>query len=105
MATPIRLKHRETGVTKTGYYGFSWTSLFFGFLPALFRGDYMTFIGGFVIQLILAVFTAGIGAVIASIVWAFIFNKHYTTRLLERGYVFDDAEQTVQGARLAFGIA
>ncbi|NLH79524.1 MAG: hypothetical protein GX458_01595 [Phyllobacteriaceae bacterium] len=105
MATSVRLKHPQTGLSRQGFYGFSWTSFFFGFFPALFRGDYMTFIGGFVIQIILGAFTFGLGAIIASIVWAFIYNKYYTTKLLERGYVFDDSEQTVTGAKLAFGIA
>ncbi len=105
MATAIRLKHRETGVTKQGFYGFSWTSLFFGFFPALFRGDYMTFIGGFVVQMIIGVFTFGIGALVASIVWAFIYNKYYTTKLMERGYALDDTESNVSAAKMAFGIA
>lgn len=105
MATAVRLKHKDTGIPKTGFFGFSWTSLFFGFFPALFRGDYMTFIGGFAIQLILGAFTFGLGAIIASIVWAFIYNKYFTTKLLERGYVLDDDAGLVQAAKAAYGIA
>ena len=39
MATPIMIKHPATGMTKTGYYGFSWTYLFFGPLVLLVRGE------------------------------------------------------------------
>lgn len=105
MATAVRMKHKDTGIPKTGFFGFSWTSLFFGFFPALFRGDYITFIGGFVVQVIIGAFTLGLGALIASIIWAFIYNKYYTSKLLERGYVFDDEATLMQSARTAIGIA
>jgi hypothetical protein len=65
MATAIRLVHPSGGV-KQGYYGFSWTTFFFGIWPALFRGDFLTFLGGFVIIIILAVCTYRIGSVIAA---------------------------------------
>lgn len=38
MATVVMLKHPETGIVTKGFYGFSWTTFFFGCLPALFRG-------------------------------------------------------------------
>lgn len=92
MATRIALRHKETGIVKDGFYGFSWTTLFFGFFPALFRGDFITFIGGFVISVIIAVMTFGIGAFFIGLVWAFMYNKYYTRRLLERGYVLAGSE-------------
>ena len=85
MATRILLKH-PNGLVKEGYYGFSWTTLFFGFFPALFRGDFMTFIGGFVISFIIGVLTFGIGWFFISVVWAFFYNKYHLRRLIERGY-------------------
>ena len=36
------MKHEKTGVVKKGFYGFSWTSFFFGGFSSLFRGDIMT---------------------------------------------------------------
>ena len=104
MAVVVNMKPPATRLTKKGFAGFSWTTLLFGAFPALFRGDFATFIGAFVIFLILAIFTAGIGALIASIVWAFKYNKYYTSKLLERGYEFSDTPQKVAIAKQYLGI-
>ena len=93
MATKVKLVHRETGLEKTGFFGFSWTTLFFGMFPALFRGDFLTFVGGFAVLFIVSLATAGIGTGIAMIVWAFLYNKYYTRKLLEKGYVFADTDE------------
>ncbi|SDH44159.1 MULTISPECIES: hypothetical protein [unclassified Duganella] len=104
MATRIALKHKDTGLVKDGFYGFSWTTFFFGFFPALFRGDFITFIGGFVISMIIAVVTMGIGAFFIGLIWAFMYNKYYTRRLLERGYVLAGSEGDNALAAAALGI-
>lgn len=105
MATAVAMKHRDTGIMKTGFFGFSWTSLFFGFFPALFRGDFITFLGGFAITLIVAFVTFGIGALVIGIAWAFMYNKYYTRKLLERGYVFADHIHVNAQAAQALGVA
>ena len=105
MATSIALKHSTSGVIKTGYYGFSWTTLFFGFFPALFRADFATFIGGFIIYVILGLISFGLLPLVASIAWSFMYNKYYTRRLLERGYVFADSEANSLLAKAALGVA
>lgn len=99
MAYSINLRHRESGLMRRAFYGFSWTTLFFGFFPALFRGDYLTFMGGVVIYVTLAVWSYGMMAVLASIVWAFLYNKYHATRLLERGYTFADTPDRVAHAK------
>lgn len=104
MATRIALRHKDTGIIKNGFYGFSWTTLFFGFFPALFRGDFITFIGGFVISVIIAMMTMGIGAFFISLIWAFMYNKYYTSRLLERGYVLAGSDADNAMAASALGI-
>lgn len=94
MAKTILLKNPATGVTKKGFYGFSWTTLLFGGFPALFRGDYM--IG--LIFIVLNIFTVGV----AGLIFAFSYNRRYTTKLLEEGYQFAGApaENTAAAAKL-----
>ena len=103
MATEVNMKHKETGLSKTGYIGFSWTTLFFGAIPALFRGDYLTFLGAFVIIVVLGLMSAGIGGIIAMIIWAFMYNKQYTRTLIEKGYEFSDSEEINATAAAAVG--
>lgn len=97
MAKVVMMKHPETGVLKKGLYGFSWTTLFFGFFPAFFRGDIL--IG--VALLVACVLTCGV----AGLVWAFMYNKRYTLGLIEKGYVFSDTEEKNRAAKYALGIA
>ena len=104
MATRIVMRHKESGIIRDGYYGFSWTTLFFGFFPALFRGDFMVFIGGFVIAIIIACYTLGIGVFFVSFVWAFMYNKYFTRKLLERGYVFSGSDEENALAASAIGV-
>ena len=104
MAIRIAMKHKESGIMKDGYYGFSWTTLFFGFFPALFRGDFITFIGGFVVSVIIGVMTFGIGALFIGLIWAFMYNKYYTRKLIERGYALAGSEGDNTIAASALGI-
>ena len=67
MAREIRLKHNESGVTKIGCYGFSWTYLFFGPFVPMFRGE----LGVGVLHIVFAIFSAGI----SNIILAFIYNE------------------------------
>ena len=39
MATKINIKHTQSGMVKTGFYGYSWTYLIFGWFAPLFRGE------------------------------------------------------------------
>ena len=56
-------------------------------------------------MVIIGCFTFGAGAWIAMFFWAFMYNKYYTRRLLERGYVFNDTPTRVGDARAALGVA
>jgi hypothetical protein len=104
MATRIAMRHRELGIMKNGYYGFSWTTLFFGFFPALFRGDFITFMGGFIILMMISVLTNGVGWFVVTLVWAFMYNKHYSRKLLEMGYVFAGSDGDNAQAAAALGV-
>ena len=62
------MRHRESGVFRSGYIGFSWTTCFFGSLPALFRSDFVTFLGSLAVYFALGFFTFGIGAFLAGFI-------------------------------------
>lgn len=96
MATVIMMKNPHTGVIKKGLHGFSWTTLLFGGIPALFRGDILT---GLVV-IVLAFFTFHI----TSIIWAFLYNKKYTISLVEKGYEFIGTDDKICRAKAALGI-
>lgn len=85
MATAITLRH-PSGLVKTAYIGWSWTSFLFGGFPALFRGDILGASVYFIISLLAGFFTAGIGNMVMWFVWAAIYNKWQSGRLMERGY-------------------
>jgi hypothetical protein len=105
MATRISMKHKGSGLMKDGYYGFSWTTLFFGFFPALLRGDFLTFLGGFVVVVILVIFVHIFVAFVAMCAWAFMYNSYYTRRLIEQGYEFVGAIDDVQMAAAALDVS
>ena len=58
--------------------GFSWTTLFFGPFPMLFRGDWKWF----VILLILALLTFGL----SNLVFMFMINRLHIRDLVRDGY-------------------
>lgn len=68
----------KNGENKTIPIGFSWSTLLFGFFPALLRGD----IKWSIIMLICAIVTSGISL----LVFPFIYNKIYIKTLLVEGY-------------------
>ena len=68
----------KSGLIKEAPVGFSWTTLFFGMLPALFRGDFKWTL----IMLITGFVTVGL----AFLVFAFIYNRLYITSMIESGY-------------------
>lgn len=96
MATSIGLRHPASGLIKNGYYGFSWTYLFFGWLVPLIRGE----LGVAILHLILTFFTLGLW----QLVFCFMYNKQYMTRMLEKGYVLDGTESQMAAARQALGV-
>jgi len=64
--------------TKNAPTGFSWTTFFFGFFPAIIRGD----IKWGLIMLGIALVTGGL----SWLVFPFIYNKIYIKSLIEIGY-------------------
>jgi hypothetical protein len=96
MADAIMLRHRGTGIRKKGFHGFSWTTLFFSGFPAMFRGDLITGV--------LLFLASTMTCWLAAILWAFVYNRVYTLKLLEQGYVFDDDAEKIRRAKAALGV-
>lgn len=96
MAKTIMLQNPASGVIKKGFYGFSWTTLFFGGFPALFRGDarnaIYTVAGAFL--------TGGL----YTLIWAFFYNKSYTQKLLDEGFALVGDPVSINSAMAALGL-
>ena len=96
MAKRVALIHPQTGLMKSGFYGFSWTFLFFGWFVPVFRGELLIAL----LHLAITVVTFGLWQLII----AFLYNKQYMTRMLEKGYVLNDTESINEIARQRLGI-
>ena len=112
MARAIILRHPETNEVRTGYYGFSWTGLFFGGLPALARGNLK--LGVFMLALAISPFLlrhpfsralAGFLYIFVAIVFACEYNRYFTLTLLDRGFQFFDRADYVAAAKRALGFS
>ena len=97
MATNVMIQHPLSGLTKNGYFGFSWTYFFFGWFVPLIRGEP----GVAALHLLFSIVTLGFWQLIVS----FLYNKQYMTRMLEKGYVLKDTGEVMRNARIALGIA
>ena len=87
----VMLQHSTSGLTKKGFYGYSWTYLLFGWFVPIFRGE----IGIGFLHLVLSVVTVGI----FQAVMPFLYNRQYTSRQLTNGWVLADSAEKVQQAR------
>jgi hypothetical protein len=79
---------------KTAPIGFSWTTLLFGFWPAVFRFDWLWA----AILFVACLLTYGI----AGIIFAFFYNKIYVCRLLDKGYTFTSLGGLTEEAMKAY---
>ena len=97
MATKINIKHTESGMVKTGFYGFSWTYLLFGWIVPLFRGE----LGVGALHLLFTLCTFGLWQLIV----CFLYNKQYMTRMLTNGWVLEGTDSDKVLAGTALGIS
>ena len=96
MAKSIPIKHKESGMIKTGFYGFSWTYFFFGWFVPLIRGE----LGVAVLHLFFTVITVGLWQLIVS----FLYNKQYMTRMLTNGWELAGGDDQNMIAKTALSI-
>ena len=96
MATRIHIKHEASGMTKEGYYGFSWTYLFFGWFVPVIRGE----VGVGALHILFTMCTLGLWQLIV----CFLYNKQYMTRMLTAGWTLIGNEQEVIEAKMALSI-
>jgi hypothetical protein len=93
---PVRIIHRESGLVKTGYIGYSWTYLLFGWFVPLVRGE----LGVAVLHLVITVFSAGI----SQLIFPFIFNRQYMQRMLTAGWYLDPLDANYELTQRTLGI-
>lgn len=74
----IEFTNPENGRNYTAPVGFSWTTLFFGFFPAIIRGHVV----GALAQFGACLVTLGL----SSLVFPFFYNKWYLKSLLKKGF-------------------
>ncbi|MCQ1061289.1 hypothetical protein LRP52_47450 [Photobacterium sp. ZSDE20] len=104
MATVIKMINPNTKIAKDGLYGFSWTSFFFSGIPAITRGDIGLGLGVLVATIIFTLFSFGLLYFVVNIIFAFVYNKNYTQRLIERGFVFAEDGANADRARQSLGM-
>lgn len=95
MAKPVLMKNPQNGLLKKGFYGFSWTYLFFGWFVPLFRGE----LGVAALHLLFSIVTFGLWQIIVS----FLYNKQYLGRLITQGFKFADRPEVNSAAAVAVG--
>ena len=90
------MENPQTGQLKTGFYGFSWTYLFFGWSVPLLRGELA--IGA--LHLLFTIVTIGLWQLFV----CFMYNAQYTNRRIADGFRFADSPQANAVAAKALGV-
>ena len=92
----IVIVHKESGIKKNCFVGYSWTYFFFGFFVPIFRGEIS--IGIF--HLIFSIVTFGVFQLVMPI----LYNKQASIRLLLNGWELNDSEENNLFASSKIGI-
>ena len=106
MAQAIQMTHTKTGIVKYGYIGFSYSYFFLGifslgWIVPLYRGNLLLSL----ICLIFHMFTLPLW-MFTALMFGLFFNKFYTLRLIEEGYLFTDSDdELVTRAKTILGVS
>ncbi len=104
MATAIQMINRKTGITNTGYVGFSYSYFFLGifnlgWVVPLVRGEFLISLVCLTIHLLTLPLW-----ILTALLFGLFFNKYYTLRLIEEGYEFNDDAELVKRAKIVLGV-
>lgn len=83
----MHIKFSKNGVQKEIKVGFSWTTLFFGWLALAVRGT--------VVQMLVTLFTFGL----AGLYYAFTINRIHARQLAADGWVIADQDKSYAFAK------
>ncbi len=101
MAQEILLQNSSYGITAKGYFGFSWTCLFFGWMVPLIRGELLVALIWFLFFILTIWFG---GFLILNVIMAFSYNKQYMHRMLLQGYVLVGEPEIIEQAKKKLSI-
>ena len=93
---PVRIVHGDSGLVKTGYIGYSWTYLIFGWFVPFIRGE----LGISLLHLVITVVSAGL----SQLIFPFIYNRQYMNRMLTSGWRRDPSDANYELAKQVLGI-
>ena len=66
------------------------------------RGDLAIGLGVLVVAILAGAFSFFVLGIVVNVVWAFVYNKFYTRKLIERGYKID--QENAAAAKAALGM-
>tara|TARA_B100001094_G_scaffold194126_1_gene187978 strand:- start:112 stop:432 length:321 start_codon:yes stop_codon:yes gene_type:complete len=92
----IKIRHKESGIESTLFVGYAWTYFLFGFFVPIFRGEITIGLS----HLILSLLTLGL----FQLVMPFLYNRQYSTRLLNDSWVLNDIPEKNELAEARLGI-
>lgn len=87
----VRIIHSVSGIAKSGYVGFSWTYLLFGWFVPVIRGE----LGVGVLHLIITFVSFGL----SQLIFPFLYNRQYMNRMLTTGWALDTFDPNYEIAR------
>ena len=87
----VRIIHSVSGIAKSGYVGFSWTYLVFGWFVPVIRGE----LGVGVLHLVITFVSFGL----SQLIFPFLYNRQYMNRMLTAGWALDTNDPNVDVAK------
>ena len=87
----VRIIHSVSGIAKSGYVGFSWTYLLFGWFVPVIRGE----LGVGILHLVITFVSFGL----SQLIFPFLYNRQYMNRMLTAGWALDTNDPNVDIAK------